>query len=404
MRQRPAEQPGIQQVMSWETFSSLSRVYGAECRYELKITDARGCLLPHPGVPAAMARVEAEADDTGGQARRRHLMEESLRWGEPVICPWTEESVAWAVPILLNHAPAGALLVEDAPLFADDAREEDFQGEQIRRAAWRLLELAEAFNLTNSALMRERREKLHAERERAEAIHAFKELPPFNLREFTLHLEPTLLSAVRAGDRHAARGILNQMLVGIYTCGGDNLNRLKSLVLELAVSLSRAAVEAGADDKRILGVGYHWLADLGTIQDEEDLSDWVKHTLESLMDAIHQYPADTPDAWLNKTVSLVRDHLAEPLGRDEVAAAVGISPAHFSRLLKKKTGRGFRELQTHYRVEQARTYLIASKLSLAEIAAETGFADQSHFSKVFRKTTGQSPTDYRRTHGKKRPG
>jgi len=81
-----------------------------------------------------------------------------------------------------------------------------------------------------------------------------------------------------------------------------------------------------------------------------------------------------------------------------VAKAVGISPSHFSRLIRDKKGRTFTDLLNQYRIERACVLLVRSSNTLADIANETGFCDQSYFSKVFRRYKDMSPARYRETH------
>ena len=88
----------------------------------------------------------------------------------------------------------------------------------------------------------------------------------------------------------------------------------------------------------------------------------------------------------------------ERLSRDQVARNAGLSPSHFSHLIKEKMGRSFIEILGQQRVDQACELLRRTTKSLAAIAAETGFADQSYFSKIFLKHTGKRPRDCRRDH------
>jgi AraC-like DNA-binding protein len=74
---------------------------------------------------------------------------------------------------------------------------------------------------------------------------------------------------------------------------------------------------------------------------------------------------------------------------------VGISPSHFSRLLKERTGRTFTELLRQCRVDLACDLLRSTELSLAEIANACGFCDQSYFTRVFQDVKGMTPKPFR---------
>jgi AraC-like DNA-binding protein len=64
-------------------------------------------------------------------------------------------------------------------------------------------------------------------------------------------------------------------------------------------------------------------------------------------------------------------------------------------MFKKATGLNFTEYVSRVRVEKARNLLLNPNLRISEIAYEVGFQSLTHFNRVFKKITGQSPTDYR---------
>jgi AraC-like DNA-binding protein len=66
--------------------------------------------------------------------------------------------------------------------------------------------------------------------------------------------------------------------------------------------------------------------------------------------------------------------------------------------MRAKTGWSFTELLTRLRVDRACQLLVRTDAPLAQIALECGFGDQSYFTRVFRKRTGQTPGGYRHGH------
>jgi len=347
----------------------------------------------------AVAGMEDAEDDCTFAPRqaafRRRLIEESVRWGEPSIelCP--HGAMVWAVPLMTNAQIRGGLFVTAG---ADTAGQSPLPLSEVRRATLELLTLAEQANLTNAAFLEMRRLAARRESDRAEAIHALKEQNYHSIRDIYLVEEPGLLSAIKGGNRAAAREILNRMLVGIYFMGRNRPSLLKSFLLELVVIMSRSAVEAGGDPTELLGANYSAFAELAHIDGEEALCEWLVALLERIMDAInagHSYPIGM---LLGAAMQYMHDHLHEELSRDDIARIACLSPSHFSRVVKQTFGDSFTDLLARMRVERAREMLVLTEKSLIQIGMDCGFHDQSYFTKVFQKYTGRPPGEYRRLH------
>lgn len=91
----------------------------------------------------------------------------------------------------------------------------------------------------------------------------------------------------------------------------------------------------------------------------------------------------------------VRQHYAEDIALEEVADSMGMSPFYFSRQVKALTGKTFLEYFTDYRIEKAKKRLRSTELSVGEIGRSVGYPDSNYFAKVFKRTTGCTPSVYR---------
>lgn len=227
------------------------------------------------------------------------------------------------------------------------------------------------------------------------AIPLLEHRPYDRIRELYLYQEPMLMAAIRRGDRGEARRLINYVLVHIYSAGEEHSDLLKGLLLELVVMMSRAAVEAGAVQSAVLGLNFRFLTELAEIQDDEDLAAWLRKVLEHVISAIERQEDFTPPLLIGKALDFMRTHLHCDISRDETARHAGISPSHFSRLLKERTGRSFTELLRQCRVDLACDLLRDTDRSLAAIADVCGFCDQSYFTRVFQDVKGVTPKQFR---------
>jgi AraC-like DNA-binding protein len=96
-------------------------------------------------------------------------------------------------------------------------------------------------------------------------------------------------------------------------------------------------------------------------------------------------------------VAKAREHLAANVGSfvplGELARTAGLSPHHFLRVFKAATGLPPHAYQIQQAVENAKR-LLAGGAPISQTALEAGFADQSHFSRIFRELTGATPRQY----------
>jgi AraC-like DNA-binding protein len=134
---------------------------------------------------------------------------------------------------------------------------------------------------------------------------------------------------------------------------------------------------------------------------------FVRHIELALQEYIHssrtqERPAHTIHSgrlasWqLRKAKALLGLKLEAPAPVAEVAEACRISPPHFSRAFKQSTGLPPHHWVMERRIEHAKWLLINTRALLVQIAQSCGFGVQSHFTRVFTRTVGISPSAWRR--------
>jgi len=101
--------------------------------------------------------------------------------------------------------------------------------------------------------------------------------------------------------------------------------------------------------------------------------------------------------WLEEARERIHADLAARVSLTRLAEAVGVHPVTLARAFRRAFGCTVGEYVRRLRIERATRQLADSDLSLAEIALTAGFSDQSHFSNLFRRHTGLSPFQFRRT-------
>jgi AraC family transcriptional regulator len=119
-----------------------------------------------------------------------------------------------------------------------------------------------------------------------------------------------------------------------------------------------------------------------------------------LLDLIHTNSEtdfkNTRPGWIKIVSHLTRDNWNEPLTLKDLSEAAGIHPITISKYFPKYFSCTFGEYMRRLKIERSLNFLKNSTFSLAEIAAECGFSDQSHFIRTFKQLTGFLPNNYKK--------
>jgi len=111
---------------------------------------------------------------------------------------------------------------------------------------------------------------------------------------------------------------------------------------------------------------------------------------------LHSSSPSLPGYKLRQITDWMAEHLTEEFSLGRLATQAGLSRFHFQRLFKAATGVSPSRYHIDLRMEEARRLLRETKMSVVDVALEVGYANPSHFARLFRRETVLSPSDYRR--------
>ncbi|MFK7693762.1 helix-turn-helix domain-containing protein [Paenibacillus sp. HJGM_3] len=107
-------------------------------------------------------------------------------------------------------------------------------------------------------------------------------------------------------------------------------------------------------------------------------------------------PGGAGDAKFAEIIAYCNEQYDKPLRLDTIASRFYISPYHFARLFKKKTGFTFTEYLNTVRIREAQRLIRETRHKIIQVAGLVGFANVSHFNRKFKEVTGMSPLEYRK--------
>ena len=111
-----------------------------------------------------------------------------------------------------------------------------------------------------------------------------------------------------------------------------------------------------------------------------------------------QSHAQSPESpYVEQAIGIIHRKYAQEISQSTVADAIGISASYLSRLFKEDLNIGFSDFLCAYRIEKAKEVLKENRYSNKEIARMTGFQDDAYFARIFKRYTGMTPKEYRKT-------
>lgn len=107
-------------------------------------------------------------------------------------------------------------------------------------------------------------------------------------------------------------------------------------------------------------------------------------------------PDDQEERTITGIVRYLQEHLKEEITLNILAEEFHLSAQYISQLFKNEIGVNFLAYLTNIRMENAKKLLLSTSLSIAEISEQSGYGDYRVFTKVFKKSEGITPSQYRR--------
>ena len=110
------------------------------------------------------------------------------------------------------------------------------------------------------------------------------------------------------------------------------------------------------------------------------------------------YEYQTPNVNIpEKCMQFIQEHFAEKIDMNTLASEIFVSPSYLNRVFKRRFDTTPIQYLNLFRIEIAREILVQTTNKIDTVAGQVGFEDSKHFAKLFKKTTGMTPTAYRVT-------
>jgi YesN/AraC family two-component response regulator len=211
-------------------------------------------------------------------------------------------------------------------------------------------------------------------------------------------IEKQLILKVKNGESNEAKILIDELLNEVLLIESGNLDLVKTTILELCAVLSRSAIEGGASIQQVFEKDYNYV---NSINDAVNVSD-LRKRIESIVMNFSSNVFDTlylgNSDYIVKAVKEISSNYMNKITLHKLSESLHINSAYLSVLFKKEMGSNFSDYINSLRIKRSKELLVTTNLSLLDISLQTGFEEQSYFTKVFKKIVGCTPNKYRQNY------
>ncbi|SCY37092.1 response regulator transcription factor [Alkaliphilus peptidifermentans] len=214
--------------------------------------------------------------------------------------------------------------------------------------------------------------------------------PPKNT--YPINKEKILIHNVLMGDLRGTLDTFEEIFLWLTLHYKTDKNYIKSKLIELFIMTQR--ILPNSPDVNIVDGNIH-LMQILEFEEITELKisyiDFLKNTVMKL----DEYRKKEMNGLIAKAVQYIEKNYKENISLDDVAKEINMSYHYFSKFFKDSTGKNFVDYLTELRIEKSKKILKDTSINIKEICFEVGYSDPNYFSKIFKKITGMTPTDYR---------
>jgi YesN/AraC family two-component response regulator len=177
------------------------------------------------------------------------------------------------------------------------------------------------------------------------------------------------------------------------------IRSLKNTAIVFATSYTNAAIEADAPFETITELLYKTTSAIEAQDDPKQILKIMYENPVEFCKCVEAHNQKKSSKLVRQILDYLKDNFQSELTLDDLASLTDRNKQYLSGVIKRETGRTLPDNINHLRVSEAKRLLILTESPIADIARDVGFCYQNHFSAVFKKLVGLTPSEYRNRFG-----
>ncbi|WP_169736187.1 response regulator [Caldanaerobius polysaccharolyticus] len=224
----------------------------------------------------------------------------------------------------------------------------------------------------------------------------YDEVKPFEAGGiyYPIKLEEQLVLSIKKADPDLALKILDEIWSD-FSKKNLPVDGIKRWCIELVALITRSLIELGENPDIFFKNTDPWSV-IKKLETIDDAKGWVKNVIDVVIEYIALKRKSKNKKVVEEVLKIIENEYSnKDLTLNDIAEKLYITPNYLSYLFKSETGENFMEYLTKVRIDKAKELLKKLDMKIYEIADAVGYADAHHFSKVFKRVEGITPTEYR---------
>lgn len=219
-----------------------------------------------------------------------------------------------------------------------------------------------------------------------------RELSAHNLTHY-FDKEHSLIMSLSKGNPEDSRKLFDVTLEEIML-EAEDIYQAEARLIELFVAMSRAALDMRVDHSKTQDINVKYIKAVRMAMSLDMLADISKKTFEEYL-SIMQVKTESMNRSVEAIKGYIHRHHKDNLTLQDIADSVSLSQHYASRLFKQEQGITIMEYVASIKIDEAKKLLNNPLNKIEDIAEYLGYDDPSYFTRVFKKRTGVTPSQFR---------
>lgn len=216
-----------------------------------------------------------------------------------------------------------------------------------------------------------------------------------NFQELLNTASDRLSNSIKTSNYDSINAIIDEIIANFEQVVRANIKDAESLLFILCFFLTKSLISLDINFEKLSSIDVDLFNELKKLATIGEIKAYIHKYIDTIIVELNKTQTSHNSFLINKAIESINSNLYTDVSLTGVAKSVYVNPNYLSKIFKQETGKSFIEYVTEMKMNEAKKLLKTSHHKIYEIADMLQYRDVNHFTKVFKKVYGVSPTEYR---------